>query len=223
MTLLMENITVTVPDGSETITLLDGVSLKVNQGEVVGLTGASGSGKSTLLAVAGLLRQPESGAISISGQNMSSLKSKSRAKVRKEFIGFVFQSSNLFPSLTALEQLELVAHINGNLNKTEKDKARGLLVSVGLESRLNNRPAQLSGGERQRVGIARALMNDPKILLCDEPTASLDDERGQEIMELLLKQAIEHNAATLIVTHATKQLDERCSKFVLSKGKILKQ
>lgn len=223
MSLKLESITISVADGNETNTLLDKVSLEVASGEVLCLTGASGSGKSTLLAAGGLLRQPDSGKVIISGKDTTALNRKQKTKIRKESIGFVFQSSNLFPSLTALEQVELVAHINGNLGKIEKQKAINLLVSLGLESRLHNRPAQLSGGERQRVGIARALMNNPAVLLCDEPTASLDEERGFEMMELLVNQALEHKAATLIVTHAPDQLARECKKLVLAKGKFSTQ
>jgi putative ABC transport system ATP-binding protein len=223
MSLTLKNVTISVADGNETNTLLDDVSLEVASGEVLCLTGASGSGKSTLLAAAGLLRQPDAGNVIISGDDTTALSRKQKTKIRKKSIGFVFQSSNLFPSLTALEQVELVAHINGHLGKTEKQEAKDLLVSLGLESRLHNRPAQLSGGERQRVGIARALMNDPAVLLCDEPTASLDEERGFEIMELLVNQAREHKAATLIVTHAPQQLAGERKTLELAKGKLVTQ
>ena len=183
MSLKLENITVKVPDGSETHTLLEDVSLEVKSGTILCLTGPSGSGKSTLLAVAGLLRTPDRGIVSIDGeQNISQQKQNIRARIRKEKIGFIFQSSNLFPALRAIEQLELIAHINKKLDKKTKAKAKELLDAVGLSSKFDSRPAELSGGERQRVAIARALMNDPKVLLCDEPTASLDEARGIEII-----------------------------------------
>ena len=120
--------------------------------------------------------------------------------------GVVFQSANLFPSLTALQQLELVAHIDGRLDGAARTRANELLVTVGLGSRLNARPAQLSGGEQRRVGIARALMSKPALLLADEPTPSLDAERGEAVKNLLVEQATERGAATLIVTHLPDQI-----------------
>ncbi|MBP9114731.1 MAG: ABC transporter ATP-binding protein [Acidimicrobiia bacterium] len=221
MSLKLENITVKVPDGSETHTLLEDVSLEVKSGTILCLTGPSGSGKSTLLAVAGLLRTPDRGIVSIDGeQNISQQKQNIRARIRKEKIGFIFQSSNLFPALRAIEQLELIAHINKKLDKKTKAKAKELLDAVGLSSKFDSRPAELSGGERQRVAIARALMNDPKVLLCDEPTASLDEARGIEIMSILHNQAIEHKVATLVVTHAPSQFKLEVKKISLIEGAL---
>ncbi len=206
MSLKLQNVTLTVPDGTETRTLLDDVSLEVAGGEVVALTGASGSGKSTLLAVAALLLRPDSGNVSIAGDIVPANSDRKRTTVRRNQIGVVYQSANLFPSLTALEQLELVSHIDGSLNDAARSRAMELLVTVGLEARVNARPAELSGGERQRVGIARALMNKPAVLLADEPTAALDAERGQAIMSLLVEQATQHGAAALVVTHLPQQI-----------------
>ena len=221
MSLKLENITVKVPDGSETHTLLEDVSLEVKSGTILCLTGPSGSGKSTLLAVAGLLRTPDRGIVSIDGeQNISQQKQNIRARIRKEKIGFIFQSSNLFPALRAIEQLELIAHINKKLDKKTKAKAKELLDAVGLSSKFDSRPAELSGGERQRVEIARALMNDTKVLLCDEPTASLDEARGIEIMSILHNQAIEHKVATLVVTHAPSQFKLEVKKISLIEGAL---
>ncbi len=220
MTLVLEHVVVEVPDGSETLTILDDVSLRVGPGEVVALSGASGSGKSTLLGVAGLLRRPERGTVQIAGLDTTRLKRGALAKLRRRHIGIVFQSSNLFPSLTALEQLELVAHLNGGVDAPAKDRARELLVGVGLESRLHARPGELSGGERQRVGIARALMNEPSLLLADEPTASLDAERGQVVMDLLTTSAREHDAAALIVTHAPEQVRDATRRLEISHGRV---
>ena len=206
MSLVLQNINLTVPDGPDTLTLLDDVSLQVDQGEVVALTGPSGSGKSTLIAIAALLVEPHSGRITIDGDVATGITDKQRTKLRRHNIGVVFQSANLFPSLTALQQLELVAHIADRLDGGARIRANELIVSVGLGSRLNARPAQLSGGEQQRVGIARALMSEPTLLLADEPTASLDAERGATVMDLLVEQATEHGTATLIVTHLPDQI-----------------
>ena len=206
MSLSLDHVTVTVADGSETLTILDDTSLHVAAGEVVALTGASGSGKSTLIAVAALLLQPRSGVVTIGRTNASAASPAEQTRLRRDHIGVVYQSANLFPSLTARQQVEVVAHINGNLDTAARDRAEELLVTVGLQSRLNARPAELSGGERQRVGIARALMNHPTVLLADEPTAALDADRGAQVMELLVQQAATAGTATLIVTHIPDQV-----------------
>lgn len=207
MSLKLENVHVSFQDGSETRAVLNGVSLSVEPGEVVAFTGASGSGKSTLIAVAALLQQPDSGTITIAGHDASEASDAERTALRRNHIGVIYQSANLLPSLKAHEQVELMAHIDGKLNDTARKRARELLVTVGLEHRLDARPGELSGGERQRVGIARALMNKPEVLLADEPTASLDPERGKAIMTLLTEQAIQHGVATLVVTHLVEQID----------------
>lgn len=206
MSLQIENAYLSFADGDEQRVILDGVSLSVEPGEVVAFTGVSGSGKSTLLAVAALLQRPDSGKVIVAGHDASDLSESERTRLRRDNIGVVYQAANLLPSLTAREQLELVAHLDGKLDDTARERAQELLVTVGLERRLDARPSEMSGGERQRVGIARALMNAPKVMLADEPTAALDPERGQAIMELLTEQAARNNAATLVVTHAIEQI-----------------
>ena len=216
----LDRVTVAVPDGSDTLTILDGVDLTVGAGEIVMVTGASGSGKSTLLAVGALLRQPTSGTVHLDGIDTSGTTVKALARLRSQHLGMVFQSSNLFPSLTAVQQIELVAHIAGRLDSAAKVKARELLESVGLAERADRLPSQLSGGERQRVGIARALMNDPAVLLADEPTASLDDARGRDVMALLVDQARQRGMAALIVTHTPDQLTGADRHLHLQAGRI---
>lgn len=216
----LRGVDVVVPDGTETLRILDGVDLRVEAGEVVKLTGASGSGKSTLLAVAALLRAPTSGRVILDGTDTADLPARRLAELRNQRLGMVFQSSNLFPSLTAVEQVELVAHIAGTLNGPARRRARELLASVGLASRADRLPSQLSGGERQRVGIARALMNDPAILLADEPTASLDEARGREVMALLVDEARQRGMAALIVTHAPDQLVGAARHLHLRSGRV---
>ncbi|MBX3284656.1 MAG: ABC transporter ATP-binding protein [Actinobacteria bacterium] len=220
MTVSLDHVTVAVNDGPDRLTILDDLSLAVGAGEVIALTGESGSGKSTLLAVAGLLRRPDAGTVRVAGTDASGLSRKALTRLRGTSIGFVFQTANLFPSLTALEQVELVAHMAGRLDGAARERARELLVGVGLEGRLVHRPAQLSGGERQRVGIARALMNEPAVLLADEPTAALDDARGREITALLLAQAAERQVATLIVTHNPAQLPAGTRRLALAGGRV---
>lgn len=216
----LQDIRVTVSDGPEQLTILDGVSLSVAPGEIVSLVGASGSGKSTLLAVAGLLRRPDSGRVLIGGVDPEGLSSRQVTNLRRRSIGLVFQSPNLFPSLSALEQVELVAHMDGHLDSAARRRARELLHSVGLSDRLGNRPAQLSGGERQRVGIARALMGGPTVLLADEPTSALDDARGRDVMDLLVAEAARSGAATLVVTHNPAQLPRVTRTLRLSSGSV---
>ena len=208
MNLHLDSVTVTVPDGRDTRTICDEISLSVEPGEVVALTGASGSGKSTLLAVAALLLRPDSGKVTVAGVEATDLSDAERTRLRRDHIGIVYQAASLFPSLTAREQVRLVAHISGNLNDTTKKRADELLERVGLTDRADARPAELSGGERQRVGIARALMGSPSVLLADEPTAARDAERGVAIMDLLTENATSMGIATVVVTHAPDQLEE---------------
>ncbi len=204
--LILSGITATVPDGSDTRTLLDRVDLTVLPGEVVAVTGPSGSGKSTLLAIAGLLQPPAAGEVVIAGVATSALSEARRTAVRGARVGIVYQSANLLPSLTALEQLELVGRILGAPHRSSATKAARLLEEVGLGSRAGALPSELSGGERQRVGIARALMADPSVLLADEPTASLDPALAAEISALLAEQTRLHLLATLLVTHDEEPL-----------------
>ena len=212
----LRDVTVSVPDGEGTLTILDRASLVVEKGEVVAVFGESGSGKSTLLAVAGLLRTPTSGTVIVEGRDASAISDRQRTRMRGEKIGLVFQQATLFPSLTALEQLELVAHIAGIRPSKARDRATNLLRSLGLESRLHARPAQLSGGEQQRVGIARALMREPVVVLADEPTASLDDERGREVIARMETAAAETGVATVLVTHNRAQVGDQVRSLILS-------
>ncbi len=218
MSLRLENVTVSLPDGPDTIEVLRGVDLEVSPGEVVAVTGSSGSGKSTLMAVAGLLRRPDGGRVEIDGEDVGNLSRSGRTRLRRDRIGLVFQSPNLFPSLSAVEQLELVAHIEGRLDSGARDRARRLLATVGLGHRLGHRPGQLSGGERQRVGVARALMGRPSVLLADEPTASLDEERGRAVMDLIVAQGREQNVATVIVSHNLDQVGGVDRRYELRHG-----
>lgn len=202
MSLRAENLVLVLGDGEQQVRALDGVSVEVKDGELLAVVGPSGSGKSSLLAVCGGLRTPTSGQIHIDGTDITRLPPAKLTQVRRDRIGFVFQQSNLVPSLTALDQLLLIPHLRGRRpGKAERDKALALLAEVGMDQRRDRRPGQLSGGERQRVGIARALMSDPALLLVDEPTSMLDHNRGRQIVELLARQCHEHKVATLMVTH----------------------
>jgi len=202
MTLAAQNISLLLGDGEAQATILDQVNLNVAAGEMVAIMGPSGAGKSSLLAICGGLRRASSGSVTVGGVHLGDLSDSELARNRRQRIGFVFQQSNLVPSLTALDQLLLVAHLNGEgTHGKARAEALRLLAEVGMENRAARKPAQLSGGERQRVGIARALMGNPALLLVDEPTSMLDQGRGREIVELLAQQCHAHKVATVMVTH----------------------
>lgn len=171
--------------GSEKLTVLDDVSLNIEKGEFVAIVGASGSGKSTLMNMMGGLDRPSIGEVIIEGEDISKFKDKKMSKFRNEKIGFVFQSFNLEPTLTALENVMMPLMIAGVSDKEMKEKAKSVLEFLGMGDRMKHKPTELSGGQRQRVSIARALVNDPKIILADEPTGNLDSKSGAAAMEML--------------------------------------
>ncbi len=198
--LLLQDVTLELGDGDGKVRALDHVNFQVNRGEFVAIVGPSGSGKSSLLAVAGALAKPDSGTVQVLGQDLGALgrSQGARAKFRLQNIGFVFQSGNLIPALNAADQLRLVHRLAFGGGSFDPQP---LLESVGLGHRAKNRPGQLSGGERQRVGIARALVTEPGLLLVDEPTAALDRERSRQVVALLAEQSKQHGVATVMVTH----------------------
>jgi putative ABC transport system ATP-binding protein len=206
MSLALENVRLTYPDGDRRVVALDDICLRVQPGEFIAVTGPSGSGKSSLLAVAGALVPPESGRVEIAGFDVAGLGDRARDRLRLESIGFMFQQTNLLASLTALDQLLLVAHLRGVNNRASQRRAMDLLERVALADKAGRRPARLSGGERQRVAVARALMGDPALLLVDEPTSALDHERGAAIVELLREITAEQMLATIMVTHDLQHL-----------------
>ncbi len=197
----LQDLRVTVPDGDHERVLLDRVDLKIAPGEIVVLTGPSGSGKSTLLAIAGLLRRTQVGEVRIAGEATRELSERRRGAVRGAEIGIIYQTANLLPSLTAREQLEVVAHIAGTTRAEARTRAAELLQTVGVAHRMDALPRHLSGGERQRVGVARALMANPSVLLADEPTASLDPELSDDITRLIAEESHRRGLASLLVTH----------------------
>lgn len=195
----LKDVTVSYSDGDAYVKALNSVELSVEAGEFVAVVGPSGSGKSTLLAVAGALTTPDSGQVLVGGEDIVPLGDSELAQIRRNHIGFVFQSSGNLPSaLTAEEQIELASKVIG---KTGRYSSAELLDKVGMAHRAKHRPGSLSGGERQRVGIARALVSDPQVLLVDEPTAALDRARSQEIVALLAKECHDFNVAGVMVTH----------------------
>ena len=209
--LRLAGVSLTLGDGDDTIKALDAVSLTVAPGELVGVVGPSGAGKSSLLAVAGGLTLPDEGTVTIDGNDLAAMKPAARTAYRREHIGFVFQSGNLIPALTAIDQLRLIHHLNGRRAKVRD--AEQLLAEVGMAGKAHRRPHQLSGGERQRVGIARALIGGPSLILADEPTAALDRARSHEVVELLARETERAGVATVMVTHDTDVL-QHCDRVV---------
>ncbi len=194
--------------GAGEVQVLKGVDLDLVPGELTLLMGPSGSGKTTLLSILGCILRQTTGSLSIAGQTTEGLSAEDMADLRRHHVGFVFQSYNLFPTLTAMENVMLALDVRGRLPADAPDKARGALNSVGLSHRVDTYPAKLSGGEKQRVAIARALAGSPSVILADEPTAALDSENGQAVMQLMSDVSKDKSRAVLAVTH-----DHRILKY----------
>ncbi|MBC1926036.1 ABC transporter ATP-binding protein [Listeria innocua] len=207
MTLMMKNISKNYQDGEQVIEVLKNVSLEVAQGEFVAIVGPSGAGKSTFLSIAGALLSPTEGKIAIGGTTLNNMSGKALTKVRLDKVGFIFQGANLIPYLNVRDQLLVIAELSGEKGSAAKERADKLLQELGLTARQNNYPENLSGGEKQRVAIARALMNDPDIILADEPTASLDANRGHKVVQMIADEVKRKNKAAIMVTHDERVLD----------------
>jgi putative ABC transport system ATP-binding protein len=214
-----EALTKVVKSGDDPLTILDGVSFAVEPGASIAIVGASGSGKTTLLGLLAGLDRPTSGEIHIDGQALSGLDEDARAALRQRLLGFVFQSFQLLPALTALENVMLPLELAGADDAA--DAARSMLARVGLGDRLHHYPKQLSGGEQQRVAIARAFVARPKLLFADEPTGNLDAVTGSQVIELLFELNRESGATLLLVTH-DEALTRRCDRVLrLSSGRLV--
>ncbi|MCQ6551774.1 ABC transporter ATP-binding protein [Streptomyces sp. C10-9-1] len=220
MTLLLDDVTLTYEDGGGRLTALDRVRLDVPAGTVAAVVGPSGSGKSSLLAVAATLIAPDRGRVVVDGADTAALDRGARSRLRRERVGIVFQQPNLLPSLTAAEQVQLMAHLSGRPPAAARDRARELLAAVGLAGEADRRPHRLSGGQRQRVNIARALMNDPAVLLVDEPTSALDHERGAAVLDLLVGLTRERGTATVLVTHDREHLARADRVLTMRDGRL---
>jgi putative ABC transport system ATP-binding protein len=208
-------------DGT-TINAVDHVSFQVKSGEFVALVGPSGSGKTTMLSILAALLSPTSGQVLIDGQDLAQMNEKRRVKLRREKIGFTFQSNNLIPFLTAKENVDFMLRLNGQANKAGRMRSAEILARLGLNDRLDNLPAQLSGGQQQRVAIARALIHNPAVVLADEPTASLDTERAYQVVETFAHLIHENNRAGIIVTHDLRMCQYVDRVLQMQDGKLVR-
>ena len=213
----LRGVSKSVPSGTATLTILHPIDLVVPDGQVVAITGASGSGKSTLLGLIAGLDAPTSGRIAIGGVDITALDEDALAKLRGMRIGFVFQFFHLLPSLTALENILVPMEIAGVADA--RSRATALLAEVGLSERGHHYPSQLSGGEQQRIAIARALANDPPLILADEPTGNLDSSNGRHVLDLLLQVRRSRGATLVMVTHDPSVAAVADDRLVLRDGR----
>ena len=216
------NISKKYKDGDQDNLVLEDISLNVKPGEFVAIVGPSGSGKSTFLSIAGALLSPTEGNVIIGETNLNKKESKKLTRIRREKIGFIFQNHNLIPYLTAQEQLQLVIDLNKK-KRNPNMNAKEMLEDLGLSNFANKYPDKMSGGEKQRVAIARAFMNDPDVILADEPTASLDGVRGRQVVEMIKKEVMKHKKAAIMVTHDERVLDLVDAVYRLENGKLKKE
>jgi putative ABC transport system ATP-binding protein len=208
-----------IRNGNRTVEILKGIDLSVPQGQFLAIMGASGSGKSTLLGLLAGLDAPTEGAVLVDGTDISQLPEDKLAQVRGKKIGFVFQSYQLIPTLTALENVLLPYELNADGDG--KRRATALLETVGLADRLHHYPVQLSGGEQQRVALARAFVVEPPIVLADEPTGNLDSSNGQHVLDLLTERQREANTTLVLVTHDRQIADRADRRIFLRDGRIV--
>ncbi|MEQ1705325.1 MAG: ABC transporter ATP-binding protein [Rickettsiales bacterium] len=220
-TLNLTSITKIYQQAESTLTVLNNLNLEVKKGEVVALVGQSGSGKTTLLQIAGLLDNPTGGEVKINGEDLSSAGDKKRTLTRQKNIGFIYQFHHLLPEFTALENVVLPQMIAGVSRAEAEEKAENLLGQLGLSGRLNHRPAKLSGGEQQRVAVARAMANNPALVLADEPTGNLDPKTAENVFSMFMKLAKDSGQSALVATH-NMELARRMDRIVHLEGGVLK-
>ena len=210
-------------EGATEFRALSGVDLDIASGQLTLLMGPSGSGKTTLLSILGCILRASSGTLEILGEDATALPENALPRVRREMIGFVFQGFNLFPTLTAAENILLALDVRGIRGAPAKQRAKELLAEVGLQDRMRAFPADLSGGQKQRVAIARALAGNPPILLADEPTAALDSTSGRAVIELLVRLAHQHSRAVVMVTHDPRVLSYGDRILHLEDGRLVRE
>ncbi|MGB6688206.1 MAG: ABC transporter ATP-binding protein [Terracidiphilus sp.] len=203
----VRGVTKTYVEGAARVAALGGVNMDLYRGEVLFLMGPSGSGKTTLLSIMGCILRATSGSVQVAGREVAGLSERELPSVRLKHIGFVFQAFNLFPTLTAIENVEVALELKGIRGTRARNEARDLLAQVSLEDKSNAYPADLSGGQKQRVALARALAGNPEILLADEPTAALDSHTGRSVLELMRQLAHQQNRAVAVVTHDSRIAD----------------
>ena len=214
----LQNLTKTYPMGKRELTVLKGINLNIEKGELVAVMGASGSGKTTLLNLTGCLDRPTSGSYLFEGKEVSRFSGKELARLRGQRIGFIFQTFNLLSRITALANVELGMTYAGGVNRKQATEA---LAKVGLAERIHHRPLELSGGEQQRVAIARAIVKNPTLFLADEPTGQLDSHSGEEVISILLSLHAEQGTTLIIVTHDAS-IAHRCKRIIhLKDGEIV--
>ncbi|WP_072376430.1 ABC transporter ATP-binding protein [Hyphomicrobium sp. NDB2Meth4] len=216
-----ENIEMVLGDGARSVQALKGVCLSLVAGEFVLLVGPSGSGKSTLLSIMGCILKPTRGVVRVVGQSTENMDKERLAQLRRQHVGFVFQSYNLFPGLTARQNVEASLAIRGHRAALSRETAENALRSVGLAHRLHSLPGQMSGGEQQRVAIARAVVSNPSIILADEPTAALDSEAGRGVLQELRRLAREQGRAVLAVSHDARAFPFADRIVCMQDGRIL--
>ncbi|MDA2391631.1 ABC transporter ATP-binding protein [Bacillus cereus] len=219
--LKLDKISKVYGEGNTEVTALHPISLDVKAGEFIGIVGPSGSGKSTLLSIAGALLSPSKGDIYIREQNITQLSEKEMTDIRLKKIGFIFQFANLVPYLNVKEQLLYIAKLKKESKQESEKRADHLLAAFGLGERKNHYPNQLSGGEKQRVAIARAFMNNPDLILADEPTASLDSKRAREVVEMMKREVKESQKAAIMITHDERMLDVCDRILTLRDGQLI--
>ncbi|NLZ53853.1 MAG: ABC transporter ATP-binding protein [Thermoanaerobacteraceae bacterium] len=221
MLISLDNVYKIYKMGDTAVHALDGITLKIEKGEFVAIVGPSGSGKSTLMNILGCLDTPTKGTYTFEDKDISKLNDNQLALIRNRHIGFVFQSFNLLPKLTALENVELPLTYAGKKGLSRRNRAMETLNSVGLGNRIHHRPTELSGGQQQRVAIARALSTDPPIILADEPTGNLDTKSGREIMEIL-KELHRNRKTIILITHDINVANQAERNVHIQDGKIVK-
>ena len=221
--IVLENIRKSYADGNQMHHVLNQLNLSVEPNEFVAILGPSGSGKSTLLAIAGLLLSADEGRIRIAGQDLTGLNQGQWTQKRLELLGFIFQDHQLLSYMKIGDQLELVAKLKGEKDKKKRhEEVKALLADLGIEACYHQYPNQMSGGQKQRAAIARAFIGNPQVILADEPTASLDPDRGQEIAQLIRKEVKSKNKSAIMVTHDRSILTYVDTIYELKHGQLLK-